>query len=179
MTGGEHGRTLWKVWAEDTYDTIVIGDSNLKQVCNAPTSWKVFCFPGLTFHDLPLIMEKSVRRKLKNLVLVLGINHRDDVVDNTYESIDKSWVSIGKTYPTTTIYATGISTKRNNKLSVTLGTLQMETVTYINDYLNNKAGNNYYIKPLPALQVSLAKDNLHHEQVTVDNVIKSIADRLN
>lgn len=151
----------------------------MRLVNKVPESWKLFAFPGLKFDDIPRIMEKSVSRTIKNIVLVLGINHRDYDIKLTRKAIDKSYISVSNTYRSATIYITGISAKRSRSLSFTSGSFQRNPIEMINSYLRETAGNDYYIEPLPYSQVYVGNDNVHHKSVTVEAVIKSIATRLN
>jgi hypothetical protein len=68
----------WKLQLLPSTKTIVIGDSNLRLVDekDVPDDWQVYCFPGAKFHNVARLVNTTAL-KGKNVVVQVGINHRD------------------------------------------------------------------------------------------------------
>jgi len=72
-------RQLWRVRPARDTDTVIIGDSNWRQVKWAPKSWEVHALSGGRMADaVQLVKAFEEDVSLRHLIVQLGINHRNE-----------------------------------------------------------------------------------------------------
>src|SRR5882757_6112598 len=161
---------------EPDFDTVLIGDSNLRLMrhCKIPSNWQVFGISGLKMEHMAGLFSKIVGPKPKTIILALGVNNRESFFPTiTAPLIDGMVRALNKSFPLSRKVVVGISARD-------LSTRTMNNIQSINDKLESILGKNY-IKPLRTADIIILKDQfkIHHDQVTVDRVLNSITSSLN
>lgn len=172
-------KTYWKLQVSGKTRTLVLGDSNLRQVTRTdlPGDWEVHAFPGATFdHVTRMIQGDCGNVNLDNLVIQVGINHRDNHPQVTKQKLFQL---------ENVICGLGIARKITFCGVTTPASLDADMKQRIKDLNTNvialtRCG---YLPPLPDERASSTRPqdpfDIHYNKETVEDLLASIHDHLN
>jgi hypothetical protein len=165
----------WKLELLPSTKTIVIGDSNLRLVeeKDVPDDWQVYCFPGARFHHVAQLLETATLRD-KNVVVQVGINHRDEQVERYKDNAELVYerivgkgahpVFVGISIPTT---ITGVPQ------------LHLGELNYV---MLSVYGKTNYVSSLPPGEAQVSMNDsfgIHYTAPTVARILNKIKSHLN
>jgi hypothetical protein len=184
-----HGRVFVHEGPKDTWTlnvrpltaAIVIGDSNLRHVdpSSIPEDWEVYACPGAKYrHVIQLLSNYQERltnahpdEMLEHIIIQVGINHRDDNVDNVREEVVKmEQLAIGLARFVSVV---GIS------VASSLNESTRKNVDRLNQLLAR--GSLEYIPPMPSTEVVIRQPDyygIHFDGDTVTRFVKHIINKV-
>lgn len=179
-----------KVWQlhNTKAKTIIIGDSNIKHITNtgAINSIDLYSFGGAAFGDVLTLLEKSQKKNqifphVKNVILSIGINHRNDNDDTTSRNIIMTQIcttleNLQIVFPDA-ILSIPIINYSNDLTSV-----QKSNMEQLNDIIHKVA--TYYtnlviLPPINEGNFTTHTDNIHWTNTTANNILQNWHKHLN
>jgi hypothetical protein len=163
----------WSIELSKDTDVLVIGDSNLRRVdaTTLPDNWEVHAFPGGKFKHVTAVISKMRRNNtLKEVVVQVGINHRNDVDVEDRTSSEIAAMERVLSGLAARVSVTGIS------VADTLSPWEAGTVGRINEILRDHRSF-HYIEPLRVDEVGIADPEymaIHYDGPTLAKVMSSM-----
>lgn len=160
-------KNSWKLGKvhQDTR-TLVISDSQLRNIRNLPNDWEIHVFPGATLSHVATIVDslKNLKSNVKQVVTHVGINNRACKWSDVVVDLNKLTLNLTKA---TSVKGTFMG------VSIPGGLTSQEKITLqqLNDYAQKKLGKEHYITALPSQDVSIdssdKKFHIHYDQDTL------------
>lgn len=172
-------KTHWKLQVSAKASTLIIGDSNLRQVdrTNLPSDWEVHAFPGATFDHITQMAQRDLSDvRLDHLVIQVGINHRDNHPQVTKQSFNQLENVICGLKLARNITFCGVTTpgSMNGELK--------QRIKDLNDNIISKTGCGY-LAPLPDEIAVCSKPqdpfDIHYNKETVEDLLANIHNYIN
>jgi len=166
-------KSAWKLDIRGSPNTVLVTDSNFRLASHdipIPDDWEIHVYPGNNFANTTHILKTAtIPDCVKNVILAVGINHRDWKFVTSTKPDWYKMVAEAKRLKTT-VHFLGVST-------VDLP----ETIKAINQS-GMKSFGDKFIPALPEDQVTISPidpSNIHHNKETVEKIINSIKIHLN
>jgi hypothetical protein len=161
----------WTVSIASAANIIILGDSNMAKARRFP-GVELYVMPGANLSHVCNVLTSLVvppNQKARIFVQV-GINHRDHTNENITHYLTNLLMEAKKARDRVeSLVMVGIATNRK------LSEAQLKAINHLNKTAKDMLGSNY-IEPLSTHQVGLLsdRDNIHHDEATVDLVLQSI-----
>lgn len=174
-------KEAWNLNVKPFTSAIVIGDSNLRNVdqSSIPEDWEVHAMPGAKYRHVIQLLSKYQERltnahpdeMLDHIIIQVGINHRDENVDNVREQvIEMERIAIGLAKIVSVV---GIS------VASSINEATRRNVDKLNQLLAR--GSLEYIPPMPSTEVIIRnadRDGIHFNGDTVKRFINSVINKV-
>lgn len=170
-------KDFWTITPKPDTHTLIVGDSNLKY-CSLPKhkrNLEVHSFPGGNFYNILKVFDNfddNISKQIKTLIIVLGINHRDDNPLEVKEPIERLKTKMSK-FDTFYLAEISFGNYLTNK--------QIQNVTSLNGLFDEVFGSRDVIPRVDQNLVCVAPTDIyriHHDVKTATLVMKNILDFL-
>jgi hypothetical protein len=146
---------------------LILGDSNLRYAKSDNSKYEIHSFPGAyLLHINKMLSVAELNDSLTDIVIAVGINHRDQIYRTHTQPELRKLVSIASKM-----------TQRVHFLGVSTPTEPTNNIRDLNDEARTGFGARY-IPPLPPNHVKISKFdtiyNIHHDVSTIERVMDSI-----
>jgi hypothetical protein len=166
-------KDTWKVEVRDGTETLILSDSLLRPVIQIPDKVELHIFSGATLsHATKLLTTLKVSDNLKNIVISMGINNREDSIDAgpRVELNNLTKIKLGNVK----LFFLGISIPSLLKESESTNLTDINFVASLSCFKNS-----LYIPPLPTSQVQTRSSyDFHYDNETVEVVFNLIMTHL-
>lgn len=157
--------------------TLVVADSNLRNIRGLPRDTEVHIFPGANMDNTARIISKlENKRNVDTIVVHVGINNRNQTWNNTQFDVNKLLSSLKRSQLNYKVIGVSIPPG--------LPAAEKEHLAQINTYVETRINEDStaggcYVKPLPSEQVSVSptdKYRIHYDQGTLDKLSSKICE---
>jgi hypothetical protein len=172
----------WDLNSFQSATTLLIGDSNLRNITRVPEGLTVVSLPGAHLRhtaDAVKNYKPCQQQRPTQLIIQTGINHRDDNTADIDRWLEYLLETVSENQHLGDIFLNGVS------ISPELTTEQQRTLSYINDsYLSyaRPSKGTYYIPPLPSDEVDVSSTDstrVHYTPGTSDRILQCIVNAVN
>lgn len=150
--------------------TLLITDSQFRNLKDVPQSWEVHVFPGASLtHAASILKSLPAKRNVERIVLHVGINNKGWAEENNRHDLNKLLLSAKRTGVET--HFCGVSIPRG------LSAKEKASLTQLNEHAAAKFAQKNFIAPLETNQVSVDPRDIfgiHYDQNTLSKVIEKI-----
>lgn len=163
----------WQITLRADTDTLLIGDSNVRDARNFPTSWQVHSLPGARFAHVNAVLRKlTPTQQLRHVIIQVGINHRAHPASVYTPEVEEmlNLLTGLEVYG----FFVGVST------ATSLLQCERDNIDALNEMMES-AFTELFVKPLPSDQVGIKRHDsygIHYDISTVDKVIRSISEHV-
>jgi hypothetical protein len=162
----------WSIEPQEHTTTIVIGDSNLKNVNNIPKDWEVHSLPGARLsHAVGAISRLETINQPVSVVVHIGINHRNRVDVTTDEELKDIMAELQINSAICKLFFAGTS------IPTTLPNDEALNILALNDKVKSFVHESNYIPPLDDKDVEVREDDpfgIHYTTRTANNIMANI-----
>lgn len=141
--------------------TLIVGDSNLKNIKTRTDDVEIQSFPGAKFMHITHLIKSynHAAYKPENIIVSVGLNDHPNKFRTSAKQLDQLCVALNQKFPKSKIHIAQINCPDNLPCDGT------QTIKHLNTYLLGKE-NVHVIPKLPTEQYELASDNYHWTQFT-------------
>jgi hypothetical protein len=167
-----HNKGTWALNMKTDAKILVLGDSNLRKINNIPDHWEVHVYPGVRLGHLAKLIDKGhIRSSVTDVVIQVGINHRDcNFRSTTSPELDQLRGTLHKHR----IRAHYVEISFNE---LVLPAYQVKNIQRLNETALRLFGIHRYIKALSPNQILIEPGDpyrTHHTRTTVDYIRDTI-----
>lgn len=166
FNGNKHD---WTIIPNDETTTVVIGDSNLRNITNIPKNWEVHSLPGARLnHVVGAIARMETVARTVDVVVHVGINHRSCVDPTIDEELKDLSSELNSNLGITRLFITGTA------IAPSLPPQEAHNIRNLNDKMKEFFHESNYIPPLADSDVEIdPRDNsgIHYTSITADKIM--------
>jgi hypothetical protein len=167
----------WTIVPNDDTTTVVIGDSNLKNITNIPKDWEVHSLPGARLsHVVGAIARLETVARTVDVVVHVGINHRSCVDATIEEELKDLSSELESNVGITRLFLAGTA------IAPSLPTQEAQNIRYLNNKMKEFFHESNYIPPLAESDVEIDQwdtFNIHYTATTANKIMNEMEKHVN
>lgn len=174
FNGNKHD---WTIIPNDDTTTVVIGDSNLRNITNIPKDWEVHSLPGARLnHVVGAIARMETVARTVDVVVHVGINHRSCVDATIDEELKDLSSELKSNLGITRLFITGTA------IAPSLPTREAQNIMHLNNKMKEFFHESNYIPPLADSDVEIDQWDhfgIHYTATTANKIMNEMEKYVN